>query len=256
MITLLTDFGKESIYTARSKAWIAQHIPNTPVLDIAHNVSPQDINEAAYIFELIQDQIPENSIQIVAIDFDERYKHSEVIYFEHNRRHFITYNSGFATILCQNNPNINYYHLGDYKKNHLEAITDVFGPIAKQILTGGLNDKTELLPDKLNIKTALHPVIHTNSLHGHVTYYDAKDVCYTNITREKFDAFVGNARFDIVLSRHERISQLSEELKPTEGGGTRCYFNHAGYLTIAVHRDSARRMYGLKKGNVILIEKS
>ena len=255
MITLLTDFGKESIYTARSKAWIAQHIPHTPILDIAHNVSAQDINEAAYIFELIQDQIPENSVQIVAIDFDDRYKHTEIVYFHYNNRHFLSYNSGFASILFRNNPEVPIYHIGDYNRNHLDSITDAFAPFANQILESKLTDKKELLTDKQNIKTALHPVIHSNSLHGHVIYYDAKDVCYTNITKEKFDTFIGNARFDIVLSRHERISSLSEALKPIEGGGTRCYFNHAGYLTIAIHRDSARRMYGLKKGHVILIEK-
>ena len=73
--------------------------------------------------------------------------------------------------------------------------------------------------------------------------------------KELFEAFAQNDRFDIVLSRHERISKISNDLKLLEGGGTYCYFNKAGYLTISVYRGSAKRMYGLKRNHSLMIEK-
>lgn len=254
MITLLTDFGSNSIQTARSKAWLAQHSERHTIVDIAHDINPNDINEAAYVFKLMLDQFKPGGIHLLAIDFDQRETHPEVIYFKFNEQHIVTYNSGIASLLM-GEEHADVMYIGTHQGHHYDAIVNSFGPAIKLIEEGGISDKPELLPDKLNIKTTLNPVTSEHLLHSHVIYFDARENCYTNLTRTVFESFTQNGPFDIVLSRHERISKISDTLRLFESGGTYCYFNTAGLLTISVYRGSAKRMYGLKRGQSIMIEK-
>ncbi len=254
LITLLTDFGSNSIQIARCKAWFSQYCPQQSVIDIAHDVHQNDINEAAYIFNLVQDQFDHGSIHVIAIDFDARHKHDEVLYFLYKGQHIITYNSGIASLLLGGDIS-GVQCIGNFTGQHYDAITDQFGQAVLSVLNNEISDKPHLLHDKANIKTPLNPVTSEKLLQGHVVYFDSRETCYTNISKELFDEFVQNDRFDIVLSRHERISKISNDLKLLEGGGTYCYFNKAGYLTISVYRGSAKRMYGLKRNHSLMIEK-
>jgi S-adenosylmethionine hydrolase len=254
LITLLTDFGSNSIQTARSKAWLSQHIERHSIVDIAHDINPNDINEAAYVFKLMLDQFEPGCIHLIAIDFDQRETHPEVVYFKFNDQHVITYNSGIASLVMGESESI-VIDFGTYQGHHYDAIVESFGAAVKLIDGGKDSDRNELLPDKLNIKTTLNPVTSEHLLHGHVIYFDARETCYTNITRSIFESFTQNGPFDVVLSRHERISKISDTLRLFESGGTYCYFNTAGLLTISVYRGSAKRMYGLKRGQSIMIEK-
>lgn len=254
LITLLTDFGSDSFQTVRSRAWLTRHCAQQNIIDISHDIHPNDINEAAYVFKLVQKEFADNTIHVVAIDFDKRSKHTEVVLFQYNNQYIITYNSGIATILLgEQPPDVSI--IGTFVGQHFESIVDCLGPLAKALLDNQLSDKKALLPDQLYIKTALHPVTSEQMLHGHVVYFDARETCYTNISKQVFDQFIGNDSFDIVLSRHERISKITTELRSFEGGGTYCYFNTSGMLTISVYRGSAKRMYGLKRGQTIMIEK-
>lgn len=254
MITLLTDFGSNSFQVARSKAWFHHHCPDQKTVDIAHDIHPNDINEAAYVFKLVQDQFPAGTVHVIAIDFDQRVKHQEIIWFKFQDQFVVTYNSGLATILLDQQMD-GIYHSETYDGQHSESIVNCLGRLANTLASNQQSDQTPILPDQLNIKTALQPVTTETMLHGHVVYFDALDTCYTNISSEVFESFVQNGGFDIILSRHERISKIATALRSFEGGGTYCYFNSAGYLTIAVYRGSAKRMYGLKRGQTLMIEK-
>ncbi len=254
LITLLTDFGPNSFQTVRSRAWLTRHCAQQNIFDVSHDIHPNDINEAAYVFTLVQDQFQDKTVHIIAIDFDKRIAHQEIILFEYNNQFILTYNSGLATILLGEDSN-DIKVVGTYDGQHIESVVDCFGPLAKQLVDGQLSDQKPMLPDQLHIKTPLHPVTTEKMLHGHVVYFDSRETCYTNISKQVFDQFVSGGSFDIILSRHERISKITSELRSYEGGGTYCYFNTSGMLTISVYRGSAKRMYGLKRGQTIMIEK-
>ncbi len=254
MITLLTDFGSHSIQIARCKAWFSQHCPQQTIIDIAHDIHQNDINEAAYVFNLLQDQFEQGSIHIIAIDFDSRHTHDEILHFMYKGQHILTYNSGIASLLLGEDLS-EVQHIGQYHGQHYDAVIEQFGQAALSLINNEISDEPLLSHDKANIKTRLNPVTNEKLLQGHVVYFDSRETCYTNISKELFEAFTQNESFDIVLSRHERISKISNDLKLLEGGGTYCYFNKAGYLTISVYRGSAKRMYGLKRNHSLMIEK-
>ena len=43
IITLTTDFGTRDSYVAEMKAVLLRHCPNSRLIDITHEIAPQDI---------------------------------------------------------------------------------------------------------------------------------------------------------------------------------------------------------------------
>lgn len=252
MLALITDFGADSVYPARIKARVLAS-SNTPILDVTHSINANDINEASYVYRLIADSLEPGTTILFAVDFDQRYKHDEVIACQVNGHILISYNSGLPSLLAGSD--------GDFRivcrsnSRHATAFSSDVAEHLSTIIETGSIDQLPAIVDKLYIKKPLTPVIQSERLTGTVVYVDSKKISHTNISRTDFDAFVNGGFFNISLSRHERISRLSDSLEKYEGGMTSCFFNSAGYLAVEVYRDSAEGMYGLNRGQTISIER-
>ena len=68
IITLLTDFGRDSSYVAQMKAVILGIIENVNIVDISHSVTPQSVEEGAFILATSLPYFPKGSIHIGVVD--------------------------------------------------------------------------------------------------------------------------------------------------------------------------------------------
>lgn len=68
MIALLTDFGLQDTYVAAMKASILKIHPNAQILDIHHQIEPQNIAQAAFDLKLIYKDMPVGTIFVVVVD--------------------------------------------------------------------------------------------------------------------------------------------------------------------------------------------
>lgn len=68
VITLVTDFGNESGYAGVMKGVILTINHNCQVIDITHQISPQAIEEAAFLLYNTYSYFPEHSIHVVVVD--------------------------------------------------------------------------------------------------------------------------------------------------------------------------------------------
>ncbi len=255
MITLITDFGTNSIYSTLSDVWFQSRNPEIPIIDLSHEIHPCDINEAAYLLELLITSFPPNTVHIIAVDFDNRHAHRELVHARFKGQHVLTYNSGLLPLLPIEASAISVAR--EFSGHHSVSVTEGFGQIALELSDYPKIDQRFDKSDQIQIKTSLKPVIHDDSLHGHIRYFDARGTAYTDIARTEFEQFTNDAKtYSIVLSRHEKINRISTDLEPNEGGKPYCYFNQADYLTIEMHRGAAQQMYGLQKGQRIIIEKT
>ena len=66
IITLLTDFG--DIYPAVMKGTILKIDPDAKIVDISHNIPPQNIRAGAFALMYVAGQFPEGTIHIAVID--------------------------------------------------------------------------------------------------------------------------------------------------------------------------------------------
>lgn len=68
MIILLTDFGSGSLYSGVMRAVIAAHAPRVPVLDITHEVPPQDVAFASFALVRALEYVPAGSVAVAVVD--------------------------------------------------------------------------------------------------------------------------------------------------------------------------------------------
>lgn len=67
-ITLLTDFGLKDSYVGVMKGVIASVAPQARVIDICHEISPQDVQSASFQLGTAYSHFPPNTIHVVVID--------------------------------------------------------------------------------------------------------------------------------------------------------------------------------------------
>jgi S-adenosylmethionine hydrolase len=68
VITLITDFGTGSPYVAAMKGVILSLNPAATVVDMTHEVPPQDIRYAAVVLEDVSDRFPGGTVHVAVID--------------------------------------------------------------------------------------------------------------------------------------------------------------------------------------------
>lgn len=68
IITLTTDFGLEDIYVGVMKGVILGINPQATIVDLCHNVPPQDIRQAAFLLNTAWRYFPPDSIHVAVVD--------------------------------------------------------------------------------------------------------------------------------------------------------------------------------------------
>ncbi len=68
LITLLTDFGTADGYVGEMKGMLASAAPLSSIVDIAHDVAPQDVEGARLALARYWRRFPEGTVHVVVID--------------------------------------------------------------------------------------------------------------------------------------------------------------------------------------------
>jgi len=68
ILTLLTDFGTSDAYVAAMKGVVLSRAPDLRVVDITHQIPPQDIRRAAFVLAEAAPWYPPNTVHVVVVD--------------------------------------------------------------------------------------------------------------------------------------------------------------------------------------------
>lgn len=68
VVTLLTDFGNRDYYVAAMKGVILQRCPDLAIVDISHEVPPQDVTEAAFLLAGCRREFPGATVHLAVVD--------------------------------------------------------------------------------------------------------------------------------------------------------------------------------------------
>jgi S-adenosylmethionine hydrolase len=68
MITLLSDFGLQDIYVGVMKGAIARVNPNLTVIDLTHNIGPQNLAAARFCLLNAYPHFPEGTVHVAVVD--------------------------------------------------------------------------------------------------------------------------------------------------------------------------------------------
>ena len=104
LITLLTDFGRADTYVGVMKGVIAQLAPNSRVIDLTHEIAPQDIRAASYHLASAYSHFPVGTVHIVVVDPGVGTQRGAIAFTQSTHTFVGPDNGGFSGVLAQGKP--------------------------------------------------------------------------------------------------------------------------------------------------------
>jgi S-adenosylmethionine hydrolase len=140
IITLLTDFGTGDGYVGAMKGVILGILPGAQLVDITHDVHPQDVHQAALILSDVYRYFPPSTVHLVVVDPGVGSQRQPVA-LETARGRFVAPDNGVLTRVCMAEETCQAVALTnrDYwlpAHSHTFHGRDIFSPVAAHLAKG------------------------------------------------------------------------------------------------------------------------
>ncbi len=257
-IALLTDFGQRDGYVGVMKGVILGISPGTPLIDVTHEVAPQDIAGGAWVLHTAWRYFPEATILLCVVDPGVGSARRAIALRAADRLFVGPDNGLFSYVLAEaeveravalDNP---YFHLP------LPSATfhgrDIFAPCAAHLARGVALDAlgSPITPESLVTFARLQPAWQGDALTAHVLHVDHFGNLITDLGPEYAGAILTTP--DATLRVGDNI--IAERARAfAEGPTDRPYFlrDSSGHLAIALRNGSAAGYFGVTAGDEVLV---
>ena len=254
-ITLLTDFGNDDYFVGAMKGVILSVNPGAALIDITHNIPPQDIQEAAFTLLACYRSFEQGTIHAAIVDPGVGSTRRPILavaggYF------FIGPDNGILSYVLDNEADQTIFHVTSEQFFRQPLSTtfhgrDVFAPIAAALSKGLSADSFGPQIDDPVKLPALKPVVGSNGkVSGRIIHIDRFGNCVTNIERSSVS---GNEPV-MVMVKGKRVEAFREFYG--EAGADKKPFaiwGSAGFLEVSARNRSAAKILGVERGDKIVL---
>ncbi|HXI00739.1 MAG TPA: SAM-dependent chlorinase/fluorinase [Sphingobacteriaceae bacterium] len=254
IITLTTDLGYKDFYQAALKGSILSQLPGATIIDLSHNISAFNIQQAAFVLKNSFHYFPKETVHLIGIDsvYNKSTRYLALKYKEH---YFVGSDNGIFSLLFENTPEeiVELNIMQDLKYLHF-PLSDILSKAACHLAAGGNLTDIGITTEALEQRMTLQPVIEKDLIRGSVIYVDSFQNVITNITKDLFTRLQNNREFTLYFRRNESISQLSWHYNEVPEGEKLCLFGISNHLEIAINKGNASGLLGLNINDIIRIE--
>lgn len=275
IITLLTDFGEIDSYVGAMKGVILNIIPDATLIDISHNVAPQNIRQAANIIANVYQYYPTHTVHLVVVDpgvGSER----KPIAMRTPAGIFIAPDNGVLTYVSEGVDNWKAVALDNTEywlpgASHTFHGRDIFSPAAAHLANGIPLENMGSPQDKIKTIVRAPLKISENTIQGEVVRIDHFGNVITNIQPI---TWIGTHSLELNLSRieHNRkplqfsanqvhisfswhtIKTIHQNYSQVEVGQAVAIIGSYGELEISVNHGSAADKLGIREGDPIILK--
>ena len=261
-ITLTSDFGLRDGFAAAMKASILGILPKARIVDISHDVSPQDVVQGAFVVGSVCPRFPVGTVHVAVVDPGVGTTRRPIL-LEAGGQIYVAPDNGILThVLAANGARVEESRDDEdsfgmplraevpercaaYVLNRedywLEPVSrtfhgrDVFAPVAAHVASGVAPAEVGDPIDTVTYLNLLHPARQADVIHGRVVHVDRFGNLVTNIPAHEIDE-----NHVVVEVCGSRIDGLSESY--ASGGGLLAIVGSHGYLEIAMTNGSAARL--------------
>lgn len=256
IITLITDFGDKSGYVGVMKGVILSTNPDCRIVDITHQISPQDREEAAFVLKSAYPFFPPGTIHLVVVDPGVGSKRKPIL-IESGTHWFIGPDNGvlsFAFLMegCKRVLEITNTRYFLPRVSSTFHGRDIFAPVAAHLSLGvPAHDLGEELQHCVLLE-ALEPEIRTGVIKGRVVYTDHFGNVISNISHTLFNAVVADKPFRITIGETV-IETISPSYADAREGEIIALFGSSQQLEIAVRNGNCQKTLQVEKGAEISV---
>ncbi len=254
IVTLTTDFGTKDSYVAAMKGVILRINPNINIIDLTHDISPQNILEANLFLYNSCPYFPQGTIHLVIIDPGVGTDRDPIVVSAGNQI-FVCPNNGVLTMLSRK-LQIREMRIIQNKDFMLKDISstfhgrDIFAPTAGYLASGKKLDAVgEKLEDIVIIKIP-EPIIKNKEIIGEIIHIDKFGNLISNINSDLL-VKLENYKISICNIKLDKIYDTYGEKNINE---TLTLIGSSGFLEISINQGNAFRELGIEIGEKIIIK--
>lgn len=254
VITLTSDYGSGSPYTAAIIGAALSHIPQARVVEISHQLPAFDVVQGAFLLRSVYKNFPVGSIHLMCIDTAIAL-HKQLLIVEVDGHYFMGADNGMFSLLFDQLPKKVYKILENlYTPTELFPEKNVFIPVvAKFLEKGDLRGLAE--PSEIkNIKMESQPVTTENGIRGIVMLVDGYGNAITNIHRSLFEQIGSNRAFKVYYRNKQYIDQISQQFHAAGVGDDILLYNENGFLMVAIYKGRGAQLLGIKPSTRVVVE--
>ena len=271
VITLTTDFGVRDGYVAAMKGVILSINPGATVVDVSHDIEPQNIHQGAYVLSSVYSYFPRQTVHIAVVDPGVGTQRRAIVLVAPDAL-FVAPDNGILSYiiadscpqqeiattpeglsLCQPCPPMRAIALTNKAYWHpTVSLTfhgrDIFAPVAAHLSMGinPLRMGEEI--ESIIVFPILRPVVmEDGTIVGHVIHVDRFGNLITDIRQQD----ISSGKMLIMAA-----GQTIEGISPTyaEGGALLATVGSSGRLEVAMKNNSASQHLGLRIGDEIQLK--
>ena len=257
IITLLTDFGTADYFVGAMKGVILSINPDALIVDITHEIPPQDILSGAFTLSVVYKNFPERTIHVAVVDPGVGSERRAIVVSAHNQ-YFVGPDNGLFSFVFEEEKNARVFHATNevYFRQPVSNTfhgRDVFSPLAAA-LSKGVHPETlgVDITDFVRLPNLKPNIIREGALEASIIHIDRFGNCITNLTREHItDEMI--ARGVALTVNGRKITSFQRFF--AEGGDASdnlfAIWGSAGFLELASFRSSAAEILGARTGEKI-----
>jgi len=257
LITLLTDYGTRDPFVASLKGAILKVNPQAHIVDITHEIAPQDIWEGAFTLRSAYNQFPKGTIHLAVVDPGVGSGRRPIIVVTESY-YFVGPDNGLFSLIYSEAERLRAHHI---TATHYFTTApgqtfqgrDIFGPVAawltKGISAGNFGDEISDFV-KLNVPATKAT---DKTVDGVVVHIDRFGNLITNITIKELQPLLAagtNSPVTVTIGGKTipGIKKFYAEAPPGQPGAL---INSDGHLEIFLFRQNARQALSAKRGEPV-----
>lgn len=264
LITLTTDFGTRDAYVAAMKGTMLDICPDAHFVDITHEISPQDVMEAAFVLREAVPYFPADTVHLVVVDPGVGTARRPVA-LHHGTHWYVGADNGlFPLVLDSDTPDraVMLDREAAWRTTTPSQTfhgRDIFAPAAAHVAAGRALTEIGSPIDTLEPLRWAEPIADEEGIQGWVVHIDRFGNCITNISREvlapyahtsnrndastwpDFKCFVGNTALTQIYDTYGNVAE----------GEPLLLFGSSDFLEVAVNTGNAAELLDIRKGAAV-----
>ncbi|HEY2826817.1 MAG TPA: SAM-dependent chlorinase/fluorinase [Pirellulales bacterium] len=242
IITLTTDFGSGSPYVAAMKGVILGINPAVRLIDISHEVAPQNVQHGAVLLAEATTWFPDGAIHVAVIDPGVGTQR-KLIYCRIGDQQYLAPNNGLLSLLAKQHKPARIVELAN-SEIWLPDVSstfhgrDILAPVAAQLSLGLEPEQLGPTVQEMQMLDWPEPHCTDNRIEGAIRWIDHFGNLITNISARMLPAAEEASAVHIQCAG-KQISGLVQSYGQRKANELTALVGSSGYLEIAVVNGSA-----------------
>jgi hypothetical protein len=256
IITLTTDFGTGSPYVAAMKGVILSVNPAATLVDITHDIRPQDIRHGAVVLGDVTGLFPSGTIHVAVVDPGVGTDRA-IVYARIGEQHFVVPDNGLLGELLLRTPAARIVRIEnrDYWREPVSNTfhgRDIMAPVAAHLSLGVSPDRLGSVVTSISKLELPKPQIRPGRIDGVVLEVDSFGNLITNITGDMLTGYPTDERVCIVCGIYETFGILGAYAQQHADMFV-ALVGSTGRLELAIVEGNAAKRLGLQAGMPVTV---